>query len=118
MIIRFGLLILLFNFVTTSDDSYKDGGLKNSVSQLDNIYSLWPSVHNAARLMRLRKREAQGQVGQNEGGGTEVKIQNPVAAPTQLPANTASKPPTSGTNISTNNTLNRDHLKGKLLTST
>lgn len=115
MIIRFGLVILLFNFVTTFENVYKDGGLKNSASELDNIYSLWPSVHNAARLMRLRKREAQDQVGQNEGGGTDIKIQNPVANPIQSPANTANKQPTNSSNNSTNNTLNQDHSKGKLV---
>lgn len=76
MILRCGLLICFVSFVTTSEDFYRDGWFGRSSSELDSIYSLWPSMHNAARLIKLRKRETQEQLGANEGGGNDIKIQN------------------------------------------
>ncbi|CAG9791860.1 unnamed protein product [Diatraea saccharalis] len=65
-----GLLVLFLSSVRTG--SLNDKGLANS-KQFDGsvTYSYWPSIHNGARMMKIRKREAE-QVGQNEGGGAKI----------------------------------------------
>ncbi|CAH2979553.1 unnamed protein product [Chilo suppressalis] len=80
MLFRCSLLLVFLSSVRTG--YLNDNGLANS-KQFDGSlsYSYWPSIHNAARMMKIRKREAE-QVGQSEGGGTIVQTPQtrPVAA--------------------------------------
>ncbi|CAK1578199.1 unnamed protein product [Parnassius mnemosyne] len=109
MILRCGLLILFLSFVTTSENAYKNGRLKRSDPEF-SIYSLWPTVHSGARLMNIRKRETQGQVGENEGGGTNIKLSHPSPELTPLSENTNGKQIGNISN-STNKILQEDSSK-------
>ncbi|KPI91187.1 hypothetical protein RR46_14691 [Papilio xuthus] len=109
MIFRCSLLICFLSFATTSEDFYRDGWYGRGGSELDSIYSLWPSVHNAARLIKLRKRETQEQIGANEGGGNDIKIPNPETKPIQS-LDTENKQ-TSVSHDIPNNTPNQDTPK-------
>ncbi|XP_014371813.2 uncharacterized protein LOC106721398 [Papilio machaon] len=109
MIFRCGLLICFLTFATTSEDFYRDGWYGRGGSELDSIYSLWPSVHNAARLIKLRKRETQEQIGANEGGGNDIKIPNPETKQTQS-LDTENKQISVSHDIP-NNTANQDSPK-------
>lgn len=64
MLIRCGLLLLCLNCVRTTEYFGSAGG---RVSEF-NSFSLWPSVHNAARLLRVRKEVEDGAVRHSEGG--------------------------------------------------
>lgn len=112
MIFRCGLLICFLSFATTSEDFYRDSWYGRSGSELDSIYSLWPSVHNAARLIKLRKRETQEQIGANEGGGNDIKIPNPETK--QAPVDLGNKQISVSHDIP-NNTVNQDSPKGNAL---
>ncbi|XP_013138628.1 PREDICTED: uncharacterized protein LOC106103411 [Papilio polytes] len=108
MIFRCGLLMCFLSFATTSEDFYRDSWYGRSGSELDSIYSLWPSVHNAARLIKLRKRETQEQIGANEGGGNDIKIPNPETK--QVPVDLGNKQISVSHDIP-NNTVNQDSPK-------
>ncbi|XP_068627958.1 uncharacterized protein tay [Battus philenor] len=111
MILRCILVTLTLSFATTSEDFYRNSWYGRGGSELDNTYSLWPSVHNAARLIKLRKRESQGLVGQNEGGGTDIKIQSTGNKPTEKAVNIDNKQIINSHDIA-NNTVNQESLKG------
>lgn len=67
MLIRCGLLLLCLNLVRTSE-YISDGATRARVAEFNRRFSLWPSVHNAARLMRVRREAEAGSVVQSEGG--------------------------------------------------
>ncbi|PZC75671.1 hypothetical protein B5X24_HaOG205778 [Helicoverpa armigera] len=72
MLIRCGLLLLCLNCVRTTEYFGSDGLAGGRVAEFNRRFSLWPSVHNAARLLRVR-REAEASSGlQSEGGNVEV----------------------------------------------
>ncbi|CAG5009798.1 unnamed protein product [Parnassius apollo] len=111
MILRCGLLILFLSFVTTSENVYKNGRLKSDPEF--STYSSWPSLHSGARLMNIRKRETQGQVGENEGGGTNIKFSNPSPELKPLSQNTDGKQ-IGNINNSTTKILQEDHAKANI----
>ncbi|KAI8440055.1 hypothetical protein MSG28_001481 [Choristoneura fumiferana] len=57
MLLRCAVLVFYLNFVST--EVIHSG--KSAISDVDDIFSLWPSIHNGVKLMRLRKREAETQ---------------------------------------------------------
>ncbi|XP_013185603.1 uncharacterized protein LOC106131151 [Amyelois transitella] len=69
MIIRCGLLLLFLSFVKTTENHPNQDELVGS-SDLERIfsYSFWPSVHNGAKMMKLRKRQVQDPKVLNEAG--------------------------------------------------
>lgn len=74
MLIRCCLLLLFLNCVRTSGFSGNDG---LTVAEFNRRFALWPSVHNAAKLMRVRREaEKAGTVGQSEGGTVAVPSVN------------------------------------------
>ncbi|KAJ8724914.1 hypothetical protein PYW07_015872 [Mythimna separata] len=68
MLIRCGLLLLCLNCVRTNQYFVSDG---DQVAEFNRRFSLWPSVHNAARLLRVR-RQAEAAVLESEGGSAKV----------------------------------------------
>lgn len=65
MLIRCALLLLCLNCVRTTERFVSDG---DPVAEFNRRFSLWPSVHNAARLLRVRREAEVGEVAQSEGG--------------------------------------------------
>ncbi|KAL4713520.1 hypothetical protein ACJJTC_007758 [Scirpophaga incertulas] len=84
MILRGTLFLLIVSSVWTSENLNVNGLVKNERLDTSVSYSYWPSMLNAASMIRIRKREL-GQIGQNEGGG--VKVQPPPVAQGAVPSN-------------------------------
>lgn len=72
MIIRCGLLLLALNCVGTAKSVFDYEFYDGKAVHFSQSYSHWPSMYNAAKIVRLRKREALAPptqpVGQSEGG--------------------------------------------------
>ncbi|KAJ8726887.1 hypothetical protein PYW08_015284 [Mythimna loreyi] len=92
MLIRCGLLLLCLNCVRTTEYVVSDG---DRVAEFNRRFSLWPSVHNAARLLRVR-REAEAAVVQSEGGSDKLP-----PADNTSPAGAANAVPTAKVNNGT-----------------
>lgn len=101
MFLRCAVLVFCLNFVNT--EVINSG--KGAFSDVDDVFSLWPSIHNGVRLMRLRKREVEPpkpelttttlkpiqSLDQSAGKPLEqVPAQKP--APEQVPAQEPAKP--------------------------
>ncbi|KAM3968156.1 uncharacterized protein ACR2FA_006123 [Aphomia sociella] len=59
MIIRCGLLLLFLNCVRTTENIYNDELVARNDFDGRFSYSFWPSIHNAAKMMKLHKRDVQ-----------------------------------------------------------
>lgn len=110
MLIRCGLLLLCLNCVRTTEYFVSDG---NRVAEFNRRFSLWPSVHNAARLLRLRREAEVGEVLQSEGGSDVLPPvdKNPLSGavnPPSVEAKNASK------NITAETVLPTTILGGKI----
>lgn len=68
MLLRCGLLLLCLNCVRTTESVGSDVGRVDEF----NRFSFWPSMHNAARLMRVRREAQVAAVAQSEGGPETV----------------------------------------------
>ncbi|CAH0629014.1 unnamed protein product [Chrysodeixis includens] len=97
MLIRCCFLLLFLNCVRTSECAGNDGLTGERVAEFNRRFALWPSVHNAAKMMRVRREaEKAGSVGQSEGGTVAVPSVNNAPPVTVKP----SAPPES--NVLTN----------------
>ncbi|XP_075972737.1 uncharacterized protein LOC142974349 [Anticarsia gemmatalis] len=89
MLIHCGLLLLFLNCVRTTEYVDSNGALNDRVAEFNKRFSWWPSVHNAASLVRVRRQAEQAVVKGVSEGGTEVvdsKSQPLSPSPTTPPA--------------------------------
>ncbi|XP_026765135.1 uncharacterized protein LOC113523379 [Galleria mellonella] len=78
MIIRCTLLILFLNCATTTQNIHRNGVVSHSDFDRRFSYSFWPSIHNAAKMIKLQRRDVKDQV-QTEGGEVVNQVNNPPA---------------------------------------
>lgn len=94
MLIRSGLVLLILNCVRTTEFVGANAVNGGRLANFNRRFSFWPSVHNAARLLRVRREaEKAAAVIQSEGGAV---LQSAIETPSDL----AKALPSSGSNNS------------------
>lgn len=87
------VLLLFLNFVRTTENVYSSEILNGRVAEYNKRFSLWPSVHNAASLVRVRREVEQASAVIPETKVDTEKKENKTSLVTPLPSPTDSKNP-------------------------
>ncbi|XP_053600069.1 uncharacterized protein LOC128669334 [Plodia interpunctella] len=88
MIIRCGLMLLFLSCVKSNKIGFHENEVVVS-NDLDRIfsYSFWPSLHNGAKMMKLRKRQVQEPKVLNEAGDVKSNENSTLPLPVAVQSN-------------------------------